>query len=165
MLYQEILRACHDCDLKYVVVGGIAVNLHGYQRATGDLDIAIVMTDEEIHKFIKMVQMIGFVPRVPVKIEDLADLNKRKDWIENKNMKVFSVYNPKKASELVDLMIESPVEFETLYKNRVMVGLGDIKIPIASIPDLIHMKEHAGRGRDKIDIEALRKIEEIKNEK
>ena len=71
MLYKNILKACHDCGLKYVVVGGIAVNLHGYQRATGDLDIAIVLIDEEINKFISIVRKIGFVPRVPVKIEDL----------------------------------------------------------------------------------------------
>ena len=165
MIYENIFRLLNEADVRYVVVGGIAVNLHGYHRATGDLDIAMSMTDRDILEFVRVAKMHGFVPRVPVAMEDFANREKREDWIHQKNMKVFTVYNPKKQMEHIDIMTEEIVDFESLFKDRVMTSYRAIPIPVASIPHLIQMKEHAGRDRDRMDIQALRKIQELKNAK
>lgn len=165
MIYENIFKTLNQNGLEYVVIGGIAVNLHGFVRATGDLDIAISLTDREVSKFVQVTKALGFVPRLPVKIEDFADAKKRDEWIQQKNMKVFSVYNPKNPIEHIDVMIEHVVDFETLFNNRVIMKDREIEIPVASITDLITLKEAAGRERDTIDIRALKKIQGIRNEK
>ena len=164
MLFERILRAFHEQKLQYVVIGGVAVNLHGYARATGDLDVVVSFDDAEIQKFIGVVKSLNFVPRVPVKIEDFADAKKRDEWICHKNMKVFSVYNPKNPMEHIDVMVDHVVDFATLFKNRVVMHYGNIAVSVAGIADLITLKKHAGRGRDQTDIIALEAISRLKDE-
>lgn len=164
MLYERIFRAFEAADLHYVIVGGMAVNLHGYDRMTGDLDIVIALTDEGISRFITAVKALGMIPRVPVNIDDFAQPQKRHEWIHEKNMKVFSVSNPKNPMEHVDVMISNIIDFETLYRNSVLMSADDLHLRIASIPDLIKLKQHAGRERDLIDIKALQRIERFKKD-
>ena len=163
MLYEKIFQEFNARGLRYVIVGGIAVNLHGFSRATGDLAIAIALTDGECRAFAEACRALGYVPRLPVSLEDFADAEKRREWIEGKNMKVFSVWHPQKAMELVDVIIDGVGDFDAMFDNRVVMKSGTTEIPVAAIPDLIRLKEIAGRERDKIDVRALRKIQELKN--
>ncbi|HLC15334.1 MAG TPA: hypothetical protein VJL89_03810 [Thermodesulfovibrionia bacterium] len=161
MYYEKVFRTFAEVGLQYVVIGGVAVNLHGFYRSTVDLDIVIPLTDMEIFRFIQAVRKLDFVPLMPVAIEELADPLKRQQWIEQKNMIVFSVYNPKAPVETVDLMIDSPLPVETLFQNSVLIDFHNVKILIADIPSLIQLKQATGRQRDLIDIKALTKIEEL----
>lgn len=165
MLYENFFRTLNESGLKYLVAGGIAVNLHGFARATGDLDILISMTDEETKKFVGVVKKLGLVPRLPVKIDDFADKTKRDEWIQEKNMKVFSVYNPENPMEHIDVMVCEVINFDEAYHNRVVMQSRDLKIPVVSIPDLVKMKQVAGRERDLIDIKALKHLERMKSGK
>lgn len=165
MMFEQIFRVLNESGVPYVVIGGIAVNLHGFARATGDLDIAISLTDTGIEKFIQAVKELQFVPKIPVKLEEFANKKLRESWIHQKNMKVFSVYNPKNPMENIDVIMEPVVTFETLFKNRVIMKTRDVSIPVAGIAELIQLKEDAGRDRDAIDIKALKRIQELKNEK
>lgn len=164
MLYETTFKTFEKRQLAYVIIGGIAVNLHGYSRVTGDLDIVISLKDEETQKFVRCCKELGLVPRVPVAIEDFADATKRESWIRDKNMKVFSVYNPKDPMEHIDVMTENFIDFETLYKNRIVMSEGKLNLSVAGIADIIQLKKISGRERDKIDIAALEKILELKNE-
>ena len=165
MFYEKVFRAFAEEELQYVIIGGVAVNLHGFYRSTVDLDIIIPLTDSEITKFIKAVHKLGFVPQMPVFIEDLADPLKRQQWIEHKNMVVFSVYNPKASVEMIDLMIDSPLPIEKLLKDSITINFQNLKISIADIPSLIQLKKVTGRQRDINDIKALTKIEDLINGK
>ena len=72
MLYEEILKKLHDEKFEYLIVGGLAVNLHGYTRATADLDIILLLCDENIKKFIDVIKPLGYKPRIPVELEDFT---------------------------------------------------------------------------------------------
>jgi hypothetical protein len=48
MYYEKAFKTFADIGLQYVVIGGVAVNLHGYFRSTVDLDIVIPLTESEI---------------------------------------------------------------------------------------------------------------------
>ena len=61
-------------------------------------------------------------------------------------------------------MIENHIDFDTAYEKRERVTASNIEIPVISINDLIELKKIAGRKRDEIDILALQKIKELKNE-
>ncbi len=159
---EKLLRELFRAKVPYLVVGGMAVNLHGYDRSTGDLDIMVSLKSADVKRLVRAVKAIGFKPRLPVSLDDLADPEKRRVWIEEKNMLVFSVYNPALEFEQVDILIVDDMDFSQAYLRREDIRAGDTVISLISIPDLIRMKKKAGRKTDKIDIEALETIERIR---
>lgn len=100
---------------------------------------------------------------MPAKIEDLADSSKREDWVENKNLKVFSVYSPDNIMEHVDILLGQDIDFGKAYERREAIKAGDLAINLIAIDDLIRLKEVAGRERDRIDVKALLKIKELRD--
>ncbi len=163
MFYERIFRELAEQKIRYLVIGGIAVNIHGYSRATGDLDIMLSFEKENLERFIELIATLGFVPKIPVKIEELKDPEKVEAWKKEKHLKVFSVYNPQNELEHIDIMVENYIDFGSAYDNREVVTAKGIEISVISIDDLIELKRIAGRKRDEIDIKALQKIKEIKN--
>ena len=101
---------------------------------------------------------LGYVPRLPVNPEDLANPDKVKDWIENKNLKAFSFYHKKDNYKVIDIVLVHPLDFEKSFINRTVKRAKDIDIYLASIDDVIKMKEFSGRTQDLSDIEMLNKV-------
>jgi hypothetical protein len=161
MFFERIFKAFGKASLRYCVIGGIAVNLHGYNRLTADLDIVIAMNDGEITKFIKIVRKLGLIPRLPVKLDDFSNSEIRKEWINQRNMIAFSVYNPKDPLEHIDVKMDDAEKIENLLKNMVIMKAGSTNINVVSLDDLIKLKKEAGRGHDLIDLKALQKIKEL----
>lgn len=158
MFYERILKELNRQRIKYLVVGGFAVNLHGYDRVTGDLDIILLMTDTNVKKFVDVAKQFKLKPRIPVALKDFAVPEFRNNWITEKNMKAFALFNPKNEAEHVDVIIDHPVDFKAAYKTKTSIKAGDLTISLISITDLIKMKKAAGRERDKVDIKALKMI-------
>ena len=161
MFFERLLKQLNTKKIRYLVIGGVAVNLHGFNRTTGDLDILISLDSVNIKKLIELIKSLKWKPRIPVKVEEFADIKMRKAWIKKKGMKVFSVYNPKKEFEHLDIMVENRINFESAYRNKKVVSTGTTKVPIISIKDLIKLKKIAGRERDIIDIKALMQIKRL----
>ncbi|MEK7845471.1 MAG: hypothetical protein AAB257_00715 [Nitrospinota bacterium] len=117
---------------------------------------------KSVNGFVEVVKALGFKPKIPVKVDDFAISSKRRAWIEEKNMKVFSVYNPSNEIEHIDVLVENLIDFDKAYKTREVINAGYFKVPIVSIDNLIKLKKIAGRKRDEIDIDALKEIKAIK---
>ena len=66
IIYEEIFRAFQKEKVKYVLVGGIAVNLLGSMRSTADLDILVEMTDENLRKVVRILKKQGYGVKQPV---------------------------------------------------------------------------------------------------
>ncbi len=160
MLFRKIINELEKRKIRYLVIGGVAVNLHGYSRVTNDLDLMISFEKENIEKFIELVNVLGYTSKAPVDIKDLADPEKRESWKKEKNMQVFSVRNPDNEFEYIDVMIQDYIDFEKAYKNREVYSDDKISVSVISIDDLISLKELAGRGRDLLDMKILRKLKE-----
>lgn len=141
-----------------MVIGGIAVNLYGIPRMTYDIDLLLDLEDENLENFLRLLNEWGFKPKVPVDIMDFAKEERRKDWIENKNMKAFNLVNPQWAISEIDIIINTPVTYQDAKDRMKYILLQDISIPTISIEDLIKMKEGSKREQDKADIENLKKI-------
>lgn len=91
MLFEHIFKELEAHKVKYLVIGGIAVNLHGFARATGDLDIMISYDDSNVEAFLMAAGALDLTPKIPVKLEEFSDPSKREMWQNSKNMKVFSL--------------------------------------------------------------------------
>ncbi|MDI6735645.1 MAG: hypothetical protein QME42_05555 [bacterium] len=165
MYYEDVFRELNSKKVRYLIVGGVAVVLHGVVRLTVDLDIFVDFSKKNIENFALCMKNLGYKPKLPVKIEELQDSEKRKMWIEEKGAKVFSFFHLTKHEEHLDIFIYEPIPFKDAYRKRKIVVAKDIEIPIISIDDLIKMKEIASREQDLADISALKDLMEIvKNE-
>lgn len=154
---RQIFAALNDAQVDYVVVGGLAVILHGYLRATADLDLAIGLAPDNAHRAMQALSAIGLRPRLPVAIEDFADPEKRAQWTQ-RNMLVLPLWDPNNPLRSVDVFIGEPIAFDHLLRDAVRKDLDETSVLVASIDHLIEMKEGAGRSRDLEDIEKLRQI-------
>jgi len=161
VIYEDMLRAFQKEKVRYVLVGGIAVNLLGSLRSTADMDILVEMSDKNLAKVVSILKKKGYRVKQPVNPMGIADRKIREDWIKNKHMKAFNFYKEGEFKE-VDIIIETPVTFEDAKGDIVHVRSGDIAIPVISINNLIKMKKNTGRAVDRLDIEELNRIKKLK---
>lgn len=155
-----LLTALTDAGVRYVVVGGVAVVLHGYLRATADLDLILGMEQANLDAALRTFGALGFHPRAPVPLNAFGDASERTRWIAEKNLQVFSLWHSKMPGFEVDLFVDSPLPFDDLYSRALRVDIGKTTVSVAAIDDLIAMKRAAGRPRDVEDIEALLHLQE-----
>lgn len=160
MFFEEIFNNLNENGVDYVVVGGVALVLHGAVRLTADLDLMVDLNEDNLKKFVEVMNKLGYRPKVPVKAESFIDSKTRSKWIKEKNMKVFTFYHPAEAVNLVDVLVDEPLSYEKVKGDAVKVISGNISIPIVSIKNLIELKRISGRKQDIADIAALEKLME-----
>lgn len=154
----ELLQSLADEDVQYVLVGGLAVQLHGFMRATFDIDLVLAMNDGNLSRFIEVAKRFGLKPGIPVPIDALRDAEQIEQWHREKGMLVFSLREPQAAGSVVDVLVRPEISFDTLMANAVKGTLFGRRVPIASIDDLLAMKRAANRPKDQLDVVALEKI-------
>jgi len=162
MLYDKIFRSLLDFKVRYLAIGGIAVNLHGFPRATGDLDILLSFEPANVDAFLAAARKLGLKPRAPVPMEGLSDPEKRREWAIEKGMHAFTLISPNNPMEQLDVVISDHIDFEEAYARRETVAAGEVEIPLVCMDDLIALKEKSGRDRDLIDLKVLKELKEIK---
>jgi hypothetical protein len=159
VFYLELFKALQDDGVRYVVVGGLAVNLHGVSRLTMDVDLVVALDAENLSRFAKAAQRLALKPVVPVTLAELGDAAKVRSWIEEKHMLAFALRPPGRADPTIDLLMQPSVPFSEAYARRVEKDLGGIRVPIACVDDLIALKTGTGRLKDESDIAMLRALE------
>ena len=158
MKIDELLRSLSDEHVQYVLVGGLAVQLHGFLRSTFDIDLVLAMDDENIDRFIAVAKRYGLVPVNPVPIDSLRNASQIDQWYREKGMLAFALREPRIGGSVVDIVVRPDVPFAKLMANAVVGELFARQVLIASIDDLLTMKRIANRPKDQIDIVALEKI-------
>ena len=77
---------------------------------------------------------------------------------------VFNLYDPNDPLRSVDLIVQPPIPFDELWLRSRLIALPSVKVRVASIQDLILMKENTGRSLDSADIEALEALRDESND-
>jgi hypothetical protein len=157
-LFKNLFSALNKNSIKYMVAGGIAVNLYGIERATADIDIVLKLDEKNLAKFVQTAKQLGLKPKIPVALEEFISAEKRNFWMQEKGMLVFSLFDPKNPFFLLDVFIEIPFDFDSVYKERRKMRLENTTVPVVPIETLIAMKEKTGRPQDKADTFYLKKI-------
>jgi len=145
-------------DLPYVITGGLAAVLHGVDRLTADVDLAIDLSADAPAVLMRLLTDAGFRPFAPVNPLDFANEVTRNLWMHERGMKVFSLWDQQGRRPTIDVMLDCPISFEELHDRSTLVHYRSTPIRVASIPDLIRMKQHAGRPKDLADITRLDEI-------
>lgn len=157
---EQVLRALAKAEVRYLVVGGVAVVLHGHLRTTLDLDLVLHLENENVSRALKVFESLGFQSRVPVPLQSFADPENRKLWEHEKNMTVFSLWHPDQPGFAVDLFLREPFDFQEVYRRALIVPVGGLQATVLSAADLLEMKQSAGRPQDLEDVKALRRLKE-----
>jgi hypothetical protein len=140
----SLLAALLAANVDYAVVGGVAVNVHGYVRATNDLDIFIRPTEENARAAFNALQTLG-VPLEGLGPMDLLD--------DEANLR----FGP--DEDHVDILASiGEMSFDQVWRNRIEAPVDGLAIPFISKSDLIENKQQTGRLRDLADVEELTHI-------
>lgn len=158
--YEDIMREFQKEKAKYLLVGGMATNLHGFARNTADMDILVEMSDKNLAKVVTILKKKGYSVKQPVDPMGIADKKIRGGWIKNKNMKAFNFYKHSEHRE-IDIIIDSPVSYEKAKGNAIQRRVGSLSMPVISLKDLIKMKKKSGRDLDMMDVERLVRIKKM----
>jgi hypothetical protein len=155
----QLLATLSDANIDYVLVGGLAVTLHGYQRLTMDVDVVLALNDENLAKFVDCAKRARLKPVLPIPIESLRDAALIDLWHRDKGLLAFGLRGPEMMATVIDVLVRPLVPFDELKRNAATKRIGPLSIPVASIDDLIRLKTGTGRNKDLLDIEELRKIQ------
>lgn len=161
MLYVDLFRALDDEGVRYLLVGGLALNIHGVERATMDIDLVLALDVGNLSAFLRVADRLALKPVAPVDIRDLLDAEKRRDWIENRHMLAFALRPPQAYAPTIDILIKSPVAFDQAWAGRIVKDLGAFHINLASMNDLVAMKTGTGRSQDAADIDAINRLRQL----
>lgn len=152
-----IVRAMNDAEVRYLVVGGLAVTAHGYLRYTKDVDLVVQLAPANIERAFAALAGLGYRPTVPVTGAQFADAELRQTWIREKGMLVLSFWSDAHRETPVDLFVIEPFPFDEERAQAVVKHLhGAGPVPFVTIPTLIRLKEAANRPEDQIDIAHLK---------
>jgi hypothetical protein len=162
IIYEAILQEFQKQKVRYVLVGGMAFNLLGGYRNTLDMDILVEMTDKNLLKIVRILKKAGYHVKQPVDPVMIADKKTRQDWIKNKHMKAFNFYKGERSYEEVDIIIDSPVDFEEANKDVIRIRVGNFTLPVISKKNFIKMKKKSGRDKDIMDIKEISAIGRLK---
>lgn len=152
--YLEILR---EQGIEFVIVGGVAVILHGVNRATFDLDIVPELSPESWRKLVDLIWASGARPRIPETQEAIGDVENVKRWIQEKNLLALTFRSPSGGLD-INLLVGESNSFERLRDKAHLLSIGEQNYRVIDIHDLIAMKKAAGRSKDLEDAAELERI-------
>jgi hypothetical protein len=139
--FKEFVQSLNDNGVRYLVIGGYAVALHGYPRYTKDIDIWIEMTPENAAKMVAALEQFGFGSLglqpadflVPDQVIELG-------------------YPPSR----IDLISTPPgVDFEPCFASRVEAVIDGVTVCFIDLESLRKSKRASGRLQDLADLENL----------
>jgi hypothetical protein len=158
MFYLELFRELQKHSVQYVVVGGLAVVLHGYARATVDVDLVLALDAGNLERFLKVAQALQLNPSLPVRIDALFNAAQLDEWVREKHMIAFALRSPSPTAPTIDIIVRPKISFADMYANRVEKTLEGVTVQLASIDDLIVLKTATGRLRDEYDVRILTEL-------
>jgi predicted nucleotidyltransferase len=160
-----VVGELNKAGVRYLIVGGLAVNAHGHVRYTNDLDLVIGLEQTNIKLGLDTLAALGYLPRIPVTSEQFANASLRNDWRTEKGMVVLNLWNDRCRETPIDVFVSEPFNFAAEHLAAKLFPLADgVSAPIVALPALLQMKRDAGRPRDLDDIAELSRIEKLRHE-
>jgi len=150
MFVLDVVAEFSRRKIKFALVGGYALALHGIVRVTMDVDLVLSLSSKSLHEAESALKAIGLTSRIPVKASDIAEF--RTEYIKNRNLLAWSFVDFNDPTRQVDLLIVLGIEEIKVEK----VSFGDQKSVVASLEDLLKMKLSANRPEDQSDISKIR---------
>jgi predicted nucleotidyltransferase len=154
--FEELVRTLNAASVPFIVVGGLAVNAHGYGRQTADVDLVIRLDASTIDNAFRALGSMGYRPRVPVTAADLSDATRRAQLTAEKGMTVIGFHSDMHRETPVDIFASEPFNFAAEYDRALVEEVAPgIPVRIVRLDTLLRLKRMAGRPQDLADIAEL----------
>ena len=141
--FRDFIAALNNNQVRYILVGGYSVILHGYSRTTGDMDLWVERTKENYLKIKDAFEEFG------MPVFDMTEEN----FLHHPNWDVFTFGIPPVA---IDLMIGlEGFNFQEVFDRSIIFKDDELNIIVIHKTDLIEAKKKAGRSKDLDDLENL----------
>jgi predicted nucleotidyltransferase len=146
----EILRTLSAHGVDFVVIGGLAIQVHGYLRSTKDLDVVVRPTTINLSRLSEALAELEAEPRGRAMI-NLTDPH------EIQRAPLVPIMTKAGPLDVVNIehLAGAPASYDALRDAALMVELPGAEVAVAGLSDLVRMKRAAGRTHDLADIEAL----------
>lgn len=141
--FRDFIDALNKNQVRYLLVGGYAVILHGHSRTTGDLDIWVDCTKENYKKIVNAFHFFGL---------SVFDMTEEK-FLNTKEHDVFRFGRNPVAIDIMTKM--SNFNFSESYSKLIWFEDEGLKVPVVHVNTLIEAKKIAGRQKDLNDLEWL----------
>jgi hypothetical protein len=141
--FQDFIVALNKYKVEYLLVGGYAVILRGYNRTTGDMDVWVNKTPENYQKLSKAFYSFG------LNISDMTEQN----FLSNEDFNVFTYGRPPVSIDIMTAV--KGLIFEKAFLNKDIYEFEGLTISLISRSDLLIAKKAANRSKDLNDIEHL----------
>jgi len=156
---EVVVQSLNEAQVRYLVVGGLAVVAHGHIRFTADLDLVLDLEIDNLRRALAVFRELGYRPRIPVPIEQYADPEMRSAWARDKNLQVFTLCSDEHPATEIDLFVEDPLGFDGAYERAVRMEVAPgVAAVIVSLDDLLTLKKAAGRSQDLLDVDRLESL-------
>lgn len=141
--YKDMLHVLLNNDVKFLLVGAYAMGAHGYPRATGDMDIWVEPTTDNSARVYRSMEAFG------------APLHEIDETTFAKPDIVFQIGVAPRRIDIITTI--SGVGFDDAFKQRQIIEMEGVSVPIISLGDLIRNKRATGRDKDRLDADQLEK--------
>jgi hypothetical protein len=157
---KEMLVTLASAEVEFVVGGGVACVLHGVERVTLDLDIAVQMSAANLDRLVDAVERLKLQPRVPVSLADIGDPDFVRSMVVEKGALVFSLADFDKPLRHLDIFLSPSLSFERLSEGATWFDIGGTKIRVASKQLLVKIKSEITplRPKDVLDLQELSRL-------
>jgi hypothetical protein len=154
---ERVLRLLNQTGVAYLVIGGFASNLHGYDRATGDLDVCYERSRENVRRLVEVLRTLDARPRgwpadVPFILDQQTILNGDSFTFATSAGDLDILGTPSGSDGYADLARGA----ERMEIDR------DFVIAVVGLDDLIRLKRAAGRQKDLADLPDLERLHELR---
>ena len=145
--FQDLIRSFNKREVKYILVGGYSVIIHGYHRATGDMDLWVKPDRTNYDRMISAFIDFGLPPNL-ITEEMFLSVNE------------FDVFQFGTTPTSVDIMTKvKGLDFDDAFDDSEWHSISEeIKVRVVNLQNLIRAKRAAGRHKDLADIEELKSI-------
>lgn len=161
MFYLDLFSALERHHVQYLLIGGLAVSLHEVERATMDVGITVAMQPDNLAALISMAQELKLSPALPIPLESLNNVSLLKEWHQTRNLSAFALRTEEIAGVTLGILLFPPLDFSEMQSRAVIFNIGNVKVQVTSIDDLIALKRAVGRPIDLSDIQHLEKIKTL----
>lgn len=156
---EAVLSALNAAQVDYLIVGGLAVNVHGFVRLTRDVDIVMRLRPEMATRGLAALLAIGYRLAIPERPEGFADPAVRARWREEKGMIVLKLWSDEHQRTPVDLFVYEPFPFDEEFGRACTTELfPGVPARVVALDTLLTMKRAVGRPQDLIDAEELERL-------
>lgn len=142
--FRDFIEALNNNKVEYVLVGGMAVILHGYVRGTGDMDVWVNKTNDNYRKLVRAFAQFG------MPVFDMTE-----DAFLGDEFDVWGIGVPPVKIEIMTAV--KGLNFEETYNQSQYYDEHGLQIRLIHLNHLLQAKKAAGRFRDLDDIEQLTK--------